>query len=174
MAYFAIDACQSTLIAASATRDLTFVNRGRYLRICLFCKGMAENVWRYVLSIRQCADSGPPIVSDRALVGSLPETRPPSLSGVELIDTFYSSDSTLFSHRTVARVDPGGVLGARKKLAWFLKGSFSPTAWCREPSLGRAVQILNSIVGWTMHKWEHLIAILPATNGTMRRNYRTT
>eukprot|EP00965_Chrysotila_dentata_P093293 3081788-Pleurochrysis_carterae.AAC.1 len=29
MAYFAIDACQSTPIAVSATRDLIFINRGR-------------------------------------------------------------------------------------------------------------------------------------------------
>eukprot|EP00965_Chrysotila_dentata_P000133 4510-Pleurochrysis_carterae.AAC.1 len=53
MAYSAIDACQSNPPAVSASRDLTFINRGQYPRINLFCKGMAEKVWRYVLSIRQ-------------------------------------------------------------------------------------------------------------------------
>eukprot|EP00965_Chrysotila_dentata_P080899 2670371-Pleurochrysis_carterae.AAC.2 len=43
----------------------------------------------------------------------------------------------------VARVDPSGGLGARKELAWFLTSSFSLKAWCREPGLGRAEQILN-------------------------------
>eukprot|EP00965_Chrysotila_dentata_P195581 6177064-Pleurochrysis_carterae.AAC.3 len=43
MAYSAIDACQSTPTAVSASRDVIYINRGRYPRIYLFCKGMAEN-----------------------------------------------------------------------------------------------------------------------------------
>eukprot|EP00965_Chrysotila_dentata_P019002 633562-Pleurochrysis_carterae.AAC.1 len=54
MAHFAINAFQRTPIAVSASPDLIlFINRGRYPHIYLFCKGVAENVWRYVLCIRQ-------------------------------------------------------------------------------------------------------------------------
>eukprot|EP00965_Chrysotila_dentata_P258404 6213206-Pleurochrysis_carterae.AAC.3 len=53
MAHLAINACQSTPTAVSAFRDYILLNRGRYPHIYLFRKGMAENVRRYVLSIRQ-------------------------------------------------------------------------------------------------------------------------
>eukprot|EP00965_Chrysotila_dentata_P054607 1812747-Pleurochrysis_carterae.AAC.1 len=53
MARFAINACQSTPTAVSASGDLIQFDRGRYPYTYLFCKGMAVNAWSYVLSIRQ-------------------------------------------------------------------------------------------------------------------------
>eukprot|EP00965_Chrysotila_dentata_P202127 6180954-Pleurochrysis_carterae.AAC.1 len=81
------------------------------------------------LDIARCADGGPPPSSPTAGWSGLcprPDRR---------------------RSAAVARVGPGEGLGARKTLAWFLTGSFSLKAWSREPSLGRAMQTLNSSGG---------------------------
>eukprot|EP00965_Chrysotila_dentata_P233718 6199747-Pleurochrysis_carterae.AAC.1 len=50
MAYLAFFACQETPTAVFASRGLILFNCGRYPRIY---EGMAENIWRYIFSIRR-------------------------------------------------------------------------------------------------------------------------
>eukprot|EP00965_Chrysotila_dentata_P226730 6195597-Pleurochrysis_carterae.AAC.1 len=90
--------------------------------------------WFCVLASQWCADGGPPHrLRQRA---GWVSARDPTAAAqrVELIP--FTLHFPLFPHRTVARVDSGGVLGARTRLAWFMTGGFSPKAYCREPGLG--------------------------------------
>eukprot|EP00965_Chrysotila_dentata_P108725 3591850-Pleurochrysis_carterae.AAC.1 len=53
MAYLAMNACQEIPTAVFASRGLVLFKGGRCPRIYLYCKGMAENIWRDAFSIRQ-------------------------------------------------------------------------------------------------------------------------
>eukprot|EP00965_Chrysotila_dentata_P003055 99404-Pleurochrysis_carterae.AAC.3 len=53
MAHHAINACQGPIAAIFASHGLIHFSRGEYPRITLYCRGMAENIWRYALSTRR-------------------------------------------------------------------------------------------------------------------------
>eukprot|EP00965_Chrysotila_dentata_P199189 6179230-Pleurochrysis_carterae.AAC.2 len=84
---------------------------------------------------------GPLTVTDKGADGSLPETRPPPLSVVDLIR--FTLHFNFKCPREVARVGPGVSLGARKTLAWFLTASLSLSALRRDLLL---VERCNSLI----------------------------
>eukprot|EP00965_Chrysotila_dentata_P211974 6186748-Pleurochrysis_carterae.AAC.2 len=136
---------ESPLVAMSVERRSQYLSsedeglRDLYIHLA----SMSSSFWLIVNSLSHGALTAarPHRVRQRA---SRVSARDPTAAAQRTELTHYTLHfHSLFPH-SVARVDFGESLGAHRKLAWILTGSFSLKAWSGAYSLGRAVLILNS------------------------------